>query len=151
MLERFYPMARRRGGVGTRRPKDIFDLMQEVVDTSFSDLYPPEGSFPAVDVSETDNSVTVTAEIPGMKPEDIDLSIENDTLVIQGEKKQEQRDEKENRLRVERSYGSFYRAVPLPCKCKEEDIKASFKNGVLSVEMPKETEQARGKKISIES
>jgi HSP20 family protein len=106
--------------------------------------------YPSVDVSETEKNVIVKAELPGMDPKDVDLSIEKGTLVIRGEKKQESEEKNENYHRVERSYGSFHRSIPLPCKCDADKVKAKYKNGVLTVTLPKDKD-AQPRRVSIES
>jgi HSP20 family protein len=109
-----------------------------------------EAEFPAVDIKETDNELTVNAELPGMNPDDIDVSIQDNHMILQGEKKfEEERGEGEYRC-IERRYGSFYRVVPLPAEVDKENVKAKFKNGVLEVSVPKTTE-AKSKKVQIES
>lgn len=96
------------------------------------------GSFlPSVDLSETDAGITVSAELPGMEEGDIDVSLSGDVLTIKGEKKEEQKEEREDFYRVERSYGSFTRAIPLPAEVDPSKVEATFKNGVLKVSMTK--------------
>jgi len=108
-----------------------------------------KGEFaPKLDVSETDKEITLSAELPGMEPADIQISLDRNTLTISG-KKQEQKEEQGERFyRVERSYGSFHRSIPLPGEVDEDKIEASYKRGVLTVEMPK-TKQAQEKKKRI--
>lgn len=106
--------------------------------------------FPSVDIKETDKSVVVEAELPGMEVKDIDISFENNSLVLKGEKKRASEQKGENYHRVERSYGSFYRTVSLPCRVDKKGIKASYKEGVLSVTLPK-AETERTERIKIES
>lgn len=97
-----------------------------------------------VDVSEDDKEVQVTAELPGLEEKDVDVSLSEGVLTIRGEKKQEsEKDEKDYRL-MERTYGSFYRTIPVGSGIKEDNVKASFKNGVLTVTLPK-TEEAKAK------
>ncbi len=103
---------------------------------------------PAVDVYEDENKVFVTAELPGMAEKDIDLTILGDTLTIKGEKKKEQEKKEENYYRRESVYGSFQRSVPLPCPVDAEKVKASLKNGILEISMPKK-EEAKPKQIKL--
>jgi len=103
---------------------------------------------PALDVYETENDIVVKAELPGMKPEDVDISVVGDTLTIKGEKKQEEEIKKENYYRLERSYGSFQRSLRLPVDVKPDKIKATYKDGVLKVTLPK-SEEVKPKKIEI--
>ena len=103
---------------------------------------------PTLDVSETKNDYVVKAELPGMDPKDIDISLTNDLLTIKGEKKQEKEEKEENYHLIERSYGSFTRSVRLPGQVQSDKINAHFKNGVLKVTFPK-TEEAKKKEIKI--
>lgn len=148
MIERFLPRVSS-GDVSERgRNRDIFDLM----DSFWSGHEPPfpVRGYPSVDVSETEKNVLVKAELPGLEPKDVDLTIERDTLILRGEKKQESEEKNENYHRVERSYGSFHRSIPLPVKVDAEKVKAKFKNGVLTVTLPKD-KSARPRRVSIES
>lgn len=105
---------------------------------------------PAVDVHETEAEIVVTAEVPGLKAEEVDISISNDVLTIRGEKKGEREEKGRNYHVVERSYGSFHRSVPLPAAVDSEKATASCKEGVLTVSLPK-VEKAKAKKIDIKS
>ncbi len=110
-----------------------------------------EGAWsPTVDVCEDQDNVLVRADLPGLKKEDIDLSILGSTLTIKGEKKSESEVEEENYHRVERSYGLFQRTVELPSDVDESRVDASYKNGVLEVKLPKK-EAVKGKKIAIKA
>jgi HSP20 family protein len=103
---------------------------------------------PSVDVSETKNDLVVKAELPGMDPKDIDISLSDGLLTIRGEKKQEKEEKEENYHFIERSYGSFTRSVQLPREVKRENISASYKNGILKVVLPK-SEEVKTKEIKI--
>ncbi|NIN01155.1 MAG: Hsp20 family protein [candidate division Zixibacteria bacterium] len=104
---------------------------------------------PSLDVSETKDSIVVNAEVPGIDPKDIDISLTNDVLTIKGEKKHEQEEKEENYHRIERSYGSFSRSTRLPREVQSDKIKASYKNGVLKITLPK-SEEAKEIKIKVE-
>jgi HSP20 family protein len=104
---------------------------------------------PAIDVHDAKNHYVVKADLPGLAKEDIDVTVENNQLIIKGEKKQEKKDEKDNVIRSERFYGSFYRSLSLPTDVDGEKVKASFKNGTLEIELPKK-EEAKPKQISVE-
>jgi len=104
--------------------------------------------FPSVDVSETKSDVVVNAELPGIDPKDIDLSLSDGHLIIKGEKKQEKEEKDENYHFVERSYGSFVRSVHLPKEVKHDKVSASYKDGVLRIVLPK-SEAAKTKEIKI--
>lgn len=106
------------------------------------------GWMPAVDVFEKEDKFVVKAELPGMKEEDIDVSVVGDTLSIKGEKKTETEIEEEDYYRCERSYGSFYRSIPLPSTVDADKIEASFEDGVLEVALPKSA-KVKPKKIAV--
>jgi HSP20 family protein len=103
---------------------------------------------PSLDLSETKNDLVVKAEIPGIDPKDIDISLSNDILTIKGEKKQEKEEKEENYHFIERSYGSFSRSIRLPREVQSDKIDASYKNGVLKVTLPK-SEEAKKREIKI--
>jgi HSP20 family protein len=103
---------------------------------------------PAVDVFEEKDDIVVKAEIPGMEKDNIQLNLTDHTLTIKGEKKKEEEVKEENYYRSERSYGSFFRTVELPKEVHVDKVKATFKNGVLEVRMPK-TEEAKAKEIKV--
>ncbi|HRK98779.1 MAG TPA: Hsp20/alpha crystallin family protein [Alphaproteobacteria bacterium] len=95
---------------------------------------------PAVNVSENGEGFKVKIELAGMNPDDIDVEMTGNNLVLRGEKKEEKKEEKENYLSQEISYGSFYRSIALPETADCKRAEASFKNGVLSIEIPKKAE-----------
>jgi HSP20 family protein len=99
-----------------------------------------EDWMPAVDVSETGDKITIKAEVPGMEAKDIEIAMVGDTLTIKGEKKLEREEKEENYHTVERSYGSFTRALKLPATVEADKVEASYKNGVLTVVLPKKEE-----------
>lgn len=103
---------------------------------------------PSIDLSETKDSYIVKAEIPGMEAKDIDITLQDDLLTIRGEKKQEKEEKDENYHFVERSYGSFTRSIRLPQEVKGDKIKASYKDGVLKITLPK-SEEAKKKETKI--
>ena len=105
---------------------------------------------PDVDIKETDKEVLIKADLPGMKLEDIDVSVDEDQLLIKGERKTEKEEKKKDYIRVERSYGSFYRSFNIGVPVKADEIKASYKNGVLEINLPK-AEVKKPKKIEISS
>jgi HSP20 family protein len=108
------------------------------------------GFVPAMDVSENDSHYTVTLEIPGVSKDDVQVELRDDTLVIHGEKKSEREEKKDRGRYVERSYGSFSRAFTLPADADAERLEASFKEGVLSIRVPRR-EAAKPKQIAIKS
>ena len=104
---------------------------------------------PAVDISENNGNIHVDVEIPGMKKEDIKISLENNVLMLKGEKKQDREFKEENCHRMERRYGSFVRSFELPMPVQADKIKASYKNGILKIDLPK-AEEVKPKEIPIE-
>ena len=95
---------------------------------------------PAVDIYETENELVVKADLPDLSEKDIDVRVENNMLTIRGERQFDQTVKEDNFLRVERSYGAFSRSFSLPNTVDTEKIRASYKNGVLKVELPKRAE-----------
>lgn len=111
-----------------------------------------EGFVPRVDVREEDNSLVISAELPGMDQKDIDVTVTNDSVRISGEKKHEEKEEEKGYYRHETSYGSFERIIDLPAEVDEEKAEAEFSKGVLTIKLPKSEEaQAKRKKIKIKS
>jgi len=108
-----------------------------------------EGEFlPALDLAETENELVVKCEIPGLEPKNIDISLSDGMLTIKGEKKQEREEKQADYHLVERSYGSFTRSIRLPKEVKSDKISASYKNGILKINLPK-SEEAKKKEIKI--
>jgi HSP20 family protein len=103
----------------------------------------------AVDISETDEEITVKADIPGIPPDAIDIQIQRDVLHIKGEKKEEKEKNEKTYHRVERRYGAFVRSLALPGSVDVQKISASHKNGVLTVRLPK-LEKEKAKRLSIQ-
>ncbi|HEY9681583.1 MAG TPA: Hsp20/alpha crystallin family protein [Oculatellaceae cyanobacterium] len=96
---------------------------------------------PSLDVHETDKEFQINVEVPGMNEKDIDISMSRDTLTISGEKREEKEENAKGVYRMERRYGSFTRSIPLPENCVDtEKAEASFKNGVLTIKLPKAAE-----------
>eukprot|EP01118_Nematostelium_gracile_P009900 TRINITY_DN335_c0_g1_i2.p1 TRINITY_DN335_c0_g1~~TRINITY_DN335_c0_g1_i2.p1 ORF type:complete len:138 (-),score=38.86 TRINITY_DN335_c0_g1_i2:73-486(-) len=105
---------------------------------------------PTMDVKEGEKSITVHAELPGIKKEDISIRLDDNVLTISGERRQEKKEDNEKYHRVERSYGKFSRSVQVPRNVTEEQIKASFTNGVLELSFPKsEPQQQQKRQIQI--
>jgi len=107
---------------------------------------------PSVDVSETDKELTITAELPGLAEKDIEVTLSDDMLTIKGEKKEEEEEKKKDYYLMERRFGAFQRSFRLPDTVDKDKIDAAFKNGVLTITMPK-TGKARAaqKKIKIKA
>lgn len=141
-------------------PRPVSRLRRDFIDRLFEDFFAPpawwrgrlwEGEWsPAVDVAETPEQVTVKAELPGIDPKDINISLTGDILSIKGEKKSEREEKKENYHVVERSYGSFSRSLRLPAAVNADKIEAKFEKGVLTVTCPKK-EVVKPKDIKIKT
>jgi HSP20 family protein len=104
----------------------------------------------SMNVSETENEIRITAELPGVTEQDIDVSLDDDVLTIRGEKKFERTDDKENFHFVERSYGTFQRSLRLPFPVAPEQVQARFENGVLTVTLTKTGRQERSRRIQVQ-
>ena len=138
-------------------PSGDFDRMRREMDRvwdSFFERRPrlraeEEGEWlPALDMTETANELVMKAEMPGLEPKDIDISLSDGMLTIKGEKKQEREEKEENYHLIERSYGAFARSIQLPAEVDSEKITASYKNGVLRIVLPK-SEEAKKKEFKI--
>ena len=103
---------------------------------------------PPVDVYEDDHNITLKIEVPGIDEKDIDVRIENNTLTVHGERKFEKEEKEENFHRIERRYGSFYRAFTVPNTVNTENVQASYDAGVLKIELEKRAE-AKPKQIKV--
>jgi HSP20 family protein len=108
-----------------------------------------EGISPAVDMYDKKDEIVVKAEVPGVEKENISISLTDNTLTIKGEIKKEEEVKEEDYYYAERSYGSFSRTLTLPAKVQADKVKASFKNGVLEIHLPK-AEEAKPKEIKVE-
>ncbi|MCT8997580.1 Hsp20/alpha crystallin family protein [Chelativorans intermedius] len=127
-----------------RLREDMNRLFDDVAEVSASRLSPP------VNLWIGDNSVVVTAELPGLTPEDVDLTIREDTLTIRGERKPAAEAEQASWHRRERAYGTFSRTISLPYRVDPDHVQARFRNGVLEVEMQR-PEADRPRRIAISS
>ncbi len=143
-----------------RRERDLlpsFGAFRREIDDLFSRFFGEEalpapfqvGFSPAIDISETDKEISVKAELPGVDPKDLDISITGSALTIKGEKKAEKEEKGEGFHRVERSFGTFSRSLTLPCEVEEDKIKAEYRDGVLSLKIPK-AQSAQKKTIKID-
>jgi HSP20 family protein len=103
---------------------------------------------PAVDVYEDDKKVVLKLEVPGIEEKDLDVRVENNTLTVKGERKFDKEEKEENFHRIERRYGSFYRAFTLPSTVDAENVDAKYENGVLKIELNKKPE-AQPKQIKV--
>jgi HSP20 family protein len=138
-------------------PFGEFQGLRRAMDRLFEDFSPnrslrsggenAELTFP-VDISENDNEITVKAVLPGVKPEDVDITISEGVLTIRGHTRQEKEEEKENFYRREIRYGSFARSIPLPTRVNQDQAGAEFNEGMLAIHLPK-AEESRPKSIRI--
>ena len=134
--------------------QDVLSLreaMNQLMEESF--VRPAAGQsgtnfVPALDLSETAEGYLVEAALPGIKPEDVEITVENNVLTIKGETRQEAEDKQRNFHRVERRFGSFQRTIGLPTTVKADAIKASLEQGILRLEIPK-AEEVKPRKISV--
>jgi HSP20 family protein len=134
--------------------EDLPNLMRRFMNDPFANDFftQPVSWMPAVEVTESDKELMLSAELPGLSEKDVEISFDDDVLTISGEKTEEHKEDREDsRFHVwERSYGSFRRSFSLPSNVDPDKITADFRNGVLSVRLPKsETEKTRGRKIPI--
>ena len=131
--------------------RDPFAALRREMNALFDDFFPgvgeasgPLGTFmPRVDVKEMDGEIRVTAEMPGMEEKDVEISVDGDMLTIKGEKKEEKEEKGEESYRLERSYGSFRRSIGLPCAVNADKASAKYKQGVLTVTLPKAAESKK--------
>jgi HSP20 family protein len=128
------------------------DQLDRLFETSLFDVQHssslPGGWNPALDVLQDKDNITVKAELPGMKKEEIDVSLENGVLSISGERKRDKKFESSETCREERFVGRFQRSVTLPAAVEAGKVKAQYKDGVLTVTLPK-TEEAKPKQINV--
>jgi HSP20 family protein len=137
------------GTMGLRHEMDrLFDRFFDVMPDEALEL---SGEWmPKIDLSETKEAIVVRAEIPGVEQKDIHVSLQDQFLVIKGEKQQDKEENDERHHRTERSYGSFARAMRLPSPVDASRVAAAFKDGVLTVTLPK-TAEAKGTTIPVKT
>jgi HSP20 family protein len=136
--------------------RDLFttqDRFNRILSQAFSNPFGDEDSklgswAPAVDIFETDENLVVKAELPGVNPKDVEVRVEDSTLYLKGQRRFENEVKEENYHRVERSYGSFTRTFALPSSINADKVTAEYKDGLLTLTMPKR-EEAKPKTIKI--
>lgn len=129
---------------------DFFDLYARDFFSPMMGEENTETFMPKVEVQETEKGYSVRAELPGLKEEDINLSLDDNCLILQGEKRSERKEEGKGQYRSEFSYGSFYRTIPFRSDVDDNNIEASYRDGILSVELHKKADGTeRTKKIAI--
>ncbi|MBS1965421.1 MAG: Hsp20/alpha crystallin family protein [Chloroflexi bacterium SZAS-1] len=126
------------------------EAMSQLMEESYvrPDAARGQGFVPALDVSETQDAFLVEAAVPGLKPEDLEITVENSVLTIKGETRQENTAKERNFHRIERRFGSFQRTIGLPKSVQADAIKANLEHGVLKLEIPK-AEEIKPRKISV--
>ncbi len=161
---------RNRGSVPAQRQEanpflDLHREMTRLFDDFFGDFEgalktpgwglarrPVVGELPQLDIAETENEVTVTADLPGLTEKDVEVALDEDVLTIKGQRSEEKEEKRRNYHVMERSYGEFHRVVPLPSGVDPDKAAAVFKNGVLKLTLPKKLEaKTNAKKIAITS
>lgn len=154
------PVVRRRAEIEPRRFSDIEKIFEDWLEDFWSrpvprlwrpDLWrlPPTSlGAPALDVYEEKDDLIVKAEIPGLTKDEIDISLEENTLTIKGEKKKEEEVKEDDYYRCERTFGAFSRSIELPMNVKPDKVNAAFKNGVLEIRLPK-AEQAKKNVVKV--
>jgi HSP20 family protein len=144
---------------GSRHPFLVFqEEMNRLIDKFFHDSpldffeKKPAVFAPVIDVTDTGTEIKVAAELPGLEEKDIEVSLTGDSLTIKGEKKEEKEEKGKSYYRMERSYGSFARTIPLSFEVQTEKVEARFKKGVLTITLPKTDKALKEvKKVSIKS
>jgi HSP20 family protein len=137
-------------------PFSLLRRMTEEMDRVFQEVgLEREGSnatgwSPAIEISQKEGKYNIQAELPGLDPKDVKVEVENDSLVIQGERKFEQEEKEAGVQRTERQYGFFYRSIPLPEGAKVDQAQAKFNNGLLEVTIPVPEQQTNRRSIPIE-
>ena len=126
----------------------VFDSMLNNQDLLPSEEVSNRTWMPPVDIQETADSYRLTAELPGLTRDDINITLENNVLRLTGERKFEKDAKKDGYHRIERTYGAFSRAFTLPSQVNHEKVEAAFENGLLTISVPK-AEQAKPRKITI--
>jgi HSP20 family protein len=138
----------------TMNPFTLMRRFTEDMDRMFSGFgtaMPEMGAWaPPVEVRESDGNLIISAELPGLNKEDVRVEVNNDSVVIQGERKREWDEEKGGVHRTERSYGMFYRSIPLPEGVKTDQVKAQFNNGVLEIQAPIPEASRKTRQVPIE-
>jgi HSP20 family protein len=148
-------LVKRRGGHSAVAPvthlqEEMNELFDRLFNADWLGQERPTGWWPAMDLAERGDAIIVKAEVPGLKAEDIEISVEGNVLTISGEKKEAQEEKGENYYHCERRYGTFRRSVNLSQAVQVDQIKAEYHEGILTVTMPK-SEQAKSKRIEVKS
>jgi HSP20 family protein len=139
-------------------PFSLMRRMSEEMDRAFASSFGLSRGFgesgmwtPPVEVRERDNNIEISAELPGMNKDDVKVECTDEGIIIEGEKRREQESNEGGIRRTERSYGHFYRMIPLPEGAQAEQAKAEFRDGILQVRVPISQEQRKTRQIPINS
>jgi len=134
-----------------REMDSLFNTFAKGMDIEpFGLITQQSGFMPKVNVAEDDKAVNVTAELPGMDEKDIEVTLTKDSVTLKGEKKAEKEEKEKGYYRMERSFGSFTRTIPLAAEIDEDKVEAKFTKGVLSIKLPKTVQaQAAYRKIEV--
>ncbi len=133
-----------------RPMENIREEVQDLITRAFGEegVWPLERLTPTLDLAETDSAVEVRMDVPGMEAKDIDIQVNGNLLTVSGERKEEHEEKGKTFHRIERRSGSFSRSVTLPCPINEAAVDAQYKNGILTIKLPK-TEEAKSRKIAV--
>ncbi len=145
-------------GLGRFFDRDPFRSLQQHMDDLISNFsrefdggqWPAGELRPSLDVSETDDAIQIHVDLPGMKPEDVNVEVRGNMLQITGERKEEREEKGKTWHRTERRVGKFSRALSLPCDVQEKNVNAEYANGVLNITLPK-AEKAKTQKITVKA
>jgi HSP20 family protein len=144
------PWRQRNGGILEGFRQEMEDMFQRFFDVPYFDKTSTHEWAPRVDVEETEKEIVIKADLPGVDPKNLDISVVGGSLILKGEKKEEREDKKKNYHRVERFIGQFYREIPLPSGTDTEKISASSGKGVVTITIPKKPE-IQPKKITVKA
>lgn len=148
-LTRRQPLSMTRGG-------DVFDVFRKEMNQMFGGMWTPFANewsstdVPQADLSETDQAFEVRMDLPGVKPEELDIQIDKNMLTVRGERLEEAEETDKKYHRLERHTGSFYRSMTLPQSVNADEVAAEYKDGVLAIHLPK-TEDSKSQKIVVKS
>lgn len=158
------PWKRAEKKVPVRRQEEPLSSFQDEFNRLFDEFFggfglAPSGTFgresgafvPQVDVVEGDKEMRVSAELPGLDEKDVEVTLSNNVLTISGEKKEEKEKRGKNYYRMERSYGSFQRSISVPLEVDTDKVEATFKQGVLTITLPKTAAAQAHKRVAIKT
>lgn len=134
-------------------PRTFYDEMETMISRLWEDgqeAWFGTAIAPSLDISETGSALEAKLDLPGVKPEEIEIQLNGNVLTVSGERKEEQEEKGKTFHRVERRAGSFSRTVTLPCQVEEDEVAAEYHDGVLTITLPK-TDSAKAKKIEVKS